>query len=461
MRTERYPTRSGGWELTRFGALLGVLLSVACGEQVDQIRNEYRDLTPHEAYFESLRAVGLAETALGAAWSEAASRSLHEAPTVGLPYEEEGFLFAESPGARSYRVELRRGQRLSLDLKLDGERPTRLFLDIYRMQSDSSRAPLPVLSSDSVRGSLDYVASRRASYVVRLQPELLRGGHYSVVLRAEGSMAFPVEGRNTRAILSVFGADRDAGRRSHHGVDIFAPRGTPVLSATPGRVTHVQNTAIGGKVVWVRDSDQPNSVYYAHLDSQAIEAGATVTKGTLLGFVGNTGNARTTPPHLHFGVYRRRDGPVDPYYYLLKPSQNLVEISAPLAHLGEWTRTVNQGIRLRGGPNSRATVVAELEEHTPVRVLGAAGSWYRVRLPDGQAGFVAARLTEAVSEPLRSEVVAEAATMVSGPSETAPVMEAVEAGTGVSVLGTFDGFLYVQSPGGNTGWIASEPTSFQ
>ena len=161
----------------RFGALLGVLLSAACSEQVDQIRNEYRDLTPHAAYFESLRAVGLAETALGAAWSEAASRSLHEAPTVGLPYEEEGFLFAASPAARSYRVELRRGQRLSLDLRLDGERPTRLFLDIYRMQSDSSRAPLPVLSSDSVNGSVDYIASRRASYVVRLRPERLRGCH--------------------------------------------------------------------------------------------------------------------------------------------------------------------------------------------------------------------------------------------------------------------------------------------
>jgi SH3-like domain-containing protein len=307
---------------------------------------------------------------------------------------------------------------------------------------------------------VEYVASRRASYVVRLQPELLRGGHYRVVLRVEASMSFPVEGRNTRAILSVFGADRDAGRRTHHGVDIFAPRGTPVLSATPGRVTRVQDTEIGGKVVWVRDSDEPNSVYYAHLDSQVVQAGANISKGTLLGFVGNTGNARTTPPHLHFGVYRRREGPVNPYYYLLKPSQDLVATSAPLDHLGQWTRTVNQGIRLRSGPSRRARVVSELEEYTPVRVLGAAGSWYRVRLPDGQVGFVAARLTEAVNEPLRSQVVVQTSAMVSGPRDSAPIVEAVEAGTGVSVLGTFDGFLYVQSPGGNTGWMASEPTTF-
>jgi len=72
---------------------------------------------------------------------------------------------------------------------------------------------------------------------------------------------------------------------------------------------------------------------------------------------------------------------------------------------------------------------------------------------------VAARLTEAVSEPLRNQVVAQASEVVSGPRDSAPVMEAVEAGTGVSVLGTFEGFLYVQSPGGNTGWMASEPTT--
>ena len=141
MSTERDRTGWGRTVARGVSALLGVALASACGEQVDQIRNEFRDLTPHEAYFESLRAVGLAETALGIAWAEAAAASLDEAPTVGFPYEEEGFLFPESPGARSYLVELRRGQRLSLDVELDGDGPTRLFLDIYRMQSDSGRAP--------------------------------------------------------------------------------------------------------------------------------------------------------------------------------------------------------------------------------------------------------------------------------------------------------------------------------
>jgi murein DD-endopeptidase MepM/ murein hydrolase activator NlpD len=432
------------------------VLSVSACDQVDQIQNELRDQTPHEAYLESLRAVNLAETALGTLWASAAVRSLTNAPTITLPFEEEGFLFAETPEARSYRVELRRGQRLSIDADLDGGDPFRFFIDVYRMPEDASQSPLPVLSSEFDSEGLEYVSTRRAEYVVRLQPELLRGGRYRVLLRVDASIAFPVAQRDTRAVLSFFGDSRDAGRRGHRGVDIFAPRGTPVLSATNGRVYRVETTRIGGKVVWVRDSDEQQRVYYAHLDSQVVRTGMDVERGTVLGFVGNTGNARTTPPHLHFSVYSRGAvrGAVDPWYYLYQPSQTLPDASAPLEHLGEWTRTVNDGIRLREGPSSRAEVVLELKESTPLRVLAASGSWYRVRLPDGRDGFVAARLTEAVVEPLRNQFIESASALFSSPSPIAPVMEDVEAGTEVAVLGSYEGFLYVQSPDGSTGWLA-------
>ena len=432
---------------------LAVVSLTAC-DQVEQIQNELRDQTPHEAYEEALRAMKLSETALGAQWTSAATRSLRNAPTITLPFEEEGFLFAETPEARSYRVELRRGQRLSIDADLDGGVPFRFFIDVYRMPEDASQSPLPVLSSELHSVDLEYVSTRRADYVVRLQPELLRGGRYRVTLRVDASFAFPMERRDTRAVLSFFGDSRDGGRRGHRGVDIFAPRGTPVLSATNGRVYRVETTRIGGKVVWVRDSDERQRIYYAHLDSQVVRTGMEVERGTVLGFVGNTGNARTTPPHLHFSVYNR--GAVDPWYYLFQPSQTLPDASAPLEHLGEWTRTVNGGIRLRGGPSTRAEVVAELEESTPLRVLAASGSWYRVRLPNGRDGFVAARLTEAVAEPLRSQFVESRSALFSSPSPVAPVMEDVEAGTDVAVLGSYEGFLYVQSPDGSTGWLVGE-----
>ena len=432
-------------------ACLAVLSLAGC-DQVDQFQNDLRDLTPHEAYMESLRAVKLAETALGIQWAEAAAQSLRNAPTVTLPFEEEGFLFAERPEARSYRVELRRGQRLSIDAELDGGDPFRVFIDVYRMPEDASRSPLPVLSSELRSEHLEYVSTRRADYVVRLQPELLGGGRYRVALAVEASLAFPVAQRDTRAVLSFFGDTRAGGSRNHRGVDIFAPRGTPVLSATNGVVYRVETTGIGGKVVWVRDSDEPQRIYYAHLDSQVVRDGMEVERGTLLGFVGNTGNARTTPPHLHFSVYSR--GAVDPFYYLFEPPQTMADASAPLDRLGSWTRTVGPGIRLREGPSSRAEVVAELEESTPLRVLAASGPWYRVRLPNGVDGFIAARLTEAVVRPLRNQFVENTSALFSSPSPVAPVMEDVEAGTEVAVLGSYEGFLFVKSPDGSTGWLA-------
>ena len=93
--------------------------------------------------------------------------------------------------------------------------------------------------------------------------------------------------------------------------DLFAPRGTPVLAASAGRVRGVRETSRGGKVVWIRDPVREASLYYAHLDSQHVSDGQMVKRGDTVGFVGNTGNARGTPPQLHFGLYRR--GPVDPY----------------------------------------------------------------------------------------------------------------------------------------------------
>ena len=215
-------------------ACLAVLALNAC-DQIDQIQNELRDQTPHETYMESLRAAKLAETALGTQWANAAARSLRDAPTITLPFEEEGFLFAETPEARSYRVELRRGQKLAIDADLDGADPFRIFIDVYRMPDDASSSPLPVLSSGSLSEALEYVSTRRAEYVVRLQPELLHGGRYRIELRVDASIAFPVSERDTRAVLSFFGDSRDGGRRDHHGVDIFAPRGTlrPVRDEPP------------------------------------------------------------------------------------------------------------------------------------------------------------------------------------------------------------------------------------
>ncbi|HYG42573.1 MAG TPA: M23 family metallopeptidase [Bordetella sp.] len=125
------------------------------------------------------------------------------------------------------------------------------------------------------------------------------------------SLPVPVAGIGPRQLADTWGAARSAGRR-HEGIDIFAARGTPVLSATEGVVTRVGTNSLGGQVVWVLGPGRQMH-YYAHLDGYADVAPGTLVKpGTPLGHVGNTGNARTTPPHLHYGIYQA-GGAINPY----------------------------------------------------------------------------------------------------------------------------------------------------
>jgi len=143
---------------------------------------------------------------------------------------------------------------------------------------------------------------------LRIQLALGRAARYDVAIASSPLLAFPVQGVDGAAIWSGFGADRDGGRRAHRGVDIFAARGTPVLAATDGFVTRVETTRVGGNVIWMQPLFGNMRVYYAHLSEQWVEPGEFVLAGQPLGAVGNTGNAITTPPHLHFGVYVRRQG---------------------------------------------------------------------------------------------------------------------------------------------------------
>src|SRR5690606_6111484 len=125
-------------------------------------------------------------------------------------------------------------------------------------------------------------------------------------------LAFPVFEKDDAAVQSFFGAPRDGGQRTHHGVDIFAPRGTAVLAVADGTVARTGDTPLGGLHVWQRSASQGHRYYYAHLDSISVKRGDRVDAGDEIGTIGNTGNARLTPPHLHFGVYATFKGPVDP-----------------------------------------------------------------------------------------------------------------------------------------------------
>ena len=125
------------------------------------------------------------------------------------------------------------------------------------------------------------------------------------------ALAVPVEGVRAARIAGTFGAPR--GRdRTHQGVDIFAPRGTAVRSTTRGIVASVREGGLGGRQVWVLGPGGERH-YYAHLDDWApgLERSSIVQPGDALGVVGDSGNARGTPPHLHYGIYGKQ-GAYDP-----------------------------------------------------------------------------------------------------------------------------------------------------
>jgi murein DD-endopeptidase MepM/ murein hydrolase activator NlpD len=141
-------------------------------------------------------------------------------------------------------------------------------------------------------------------------------------------LAMPLEDVSKRQIANTWGAPRGTGR-SHEGQDIFAPKGTPVLSATSGFVYKIGENNLGGQTVSVIGAGG-RVYYYAHLDKYApgLEEGDRVTTRTVLGYVGTTGNAQGTPPHLHFGIYTG-SGAINPLPLLTDRNTPRVTNAAP------------------------------------------------------------------------------------------------------------------------------------
>lgn len=139
------------------------------------------------------------------------------------------------------------------------------------------------------------------------------------------SLAMPLKDVKKSQIANTWGAPRGEGR-SHEGQDIFASKGTPIYSATTGYVVKIGEDNLGGHTVSVIGNGG-RKYYYAHLDSYAtnLEVGDYVTRKTVLGYVGTTGNADGTPPHLHFGIYTTM-GAIDPLPLLVdRPPDKPVE----------------------------------------------------------------------------------------------------------------------------------------
>ena len=163
-----------------------------------------------------------------------------------------------------------------------------------------------------------FVLAGLAGAVAVFTPELAEGFRQPVYSARLAAMAppdtlpVPVAGVAPGDLADTWGAARSGGRQ-HQGIDIFAPRGTPVVSATEGVVQRVGENSLGGTVVGVVGPGREWH-YYAHLEAHAdgLAEGQIVAEGDTLGSVGTSGNAAGTPPHLHYGIYRA-GGAVNPY----------------------------------------------------------------------------------------------------------------------------------------------------
>ena len=144
-------------------------------------------------------------------------------------------------------------------------------------------------------------AQRRQREAYAAYAEVLALYFAKVPAEPDETLLVPVDGVRVADIVDTFGAPRGSGR-THAGIDIFAPRGTPVRSATGGFVWAVEGVSpLGGNAVTVVGAGG-RRYYYSHLDRFAdnLREGQPVTPDTVLGYVGTSGNAEATPPHLHF-----------------------------------------------------------------------------------------------------------------------------------------------------------------
>jgi peptidoglycan LD-endopeptidase LytH len=144
--------------------------------------------------------------------------------------------------------------------------------------------------------------ARRVAEAAALQAALEKAQNTKGGAVLPGAFVFPVDGPHS--YTDTFGASRSGGR-THKGTDIMAPKGTPAVACVSGTVlrTNPTDTGLGGETVTLRGKNG-NSYFYAHLDGIAsgLYAGAAITAGQTLGWVGDTGDAAPGAYHLHYEI---------------------------------------------------------------------------------------------------------------------------------------------------------------
>lgn len=289
---------------------------------------------------------------------------------------------ADIPGSHAfgYSIELQKGDLLTVETEMLNENK-KIFVDLLNQNSGSA-----MMKTDLIKNNLfSKQIEENGVYKLVIQPEIGYAGTFKIKIYTQPSLHFPVAGKGNKNVQSFWGASRDGGGRSHEGVDIFAPRGTPVVAVADGYILRTGNQGLGGKQVWLRDEMVGYSHYYAHLDSVLTEAGKRVKTGDTLGLVGNTGNAAGGATHLHFGIYST-GGAVDPYPFI---KQRAISKFISGSNVEKFnSKKLKAGSNLRSGSGTQYEVLSKNGLKMPIQILATDGNWYHIKTSDGLEGFV-------------------------------------------------------------------------
>lgn len=414
----------------------------------------FRKKSLHSEYGDRLTEAGLKSTALGSSWFRVAEESVLNPLEVKIPYKETGYFFADRPAASGLRFAVSRGQKLTITVDRRPVTQFTIYIDLWRVSSTGGDLK-HLAAADTSTYSIHYEVEETSVYIVRIQPELLSNGEYTISITSGPSLAYPIKAPGSNHIKSFWGADRDGGVRKHEGIDLFAAFRTPVVAAASGTVTRVDETEIGGKVVWLRPHAKNYTLYYAHLDSQLVAEGQTVNTGDTLGLMGKTGNARFTTPHLHFGIYTY-GGAVDPLPFV-NPDINMPEkISAPTDLIGKFVRSSSTPSKVYSQANTTSIVLADIAAHTVLRVEAATSNWFKVALPDRKLGYIKSTAVKEVNTPLRKYVAPSSLPVLDQPDTLAARKTNINRGETVNILGNFNQYYFISTTSNITGWIIKQ-----
>jgi len=410
--------------------------------------NLFKAASPHEQYKRKLETAGLDKTAMGLAWINVAESSMQKALNITIPYKETGYFDAGKIPAAAYRFSATKGQKITIRVS---KKPAQsaLYLDFWHLTDVNS--PKRIASADTLNNPIQYEIDNTGIYLIRLQPELLQSVSYTLEITTGPSLAFPTQSKS-KSIGSFWGDGRDNNARKHEGVDIFGPRRSPVIASANGTITRVNENNLGGKVVWLRPKGKDYTLYYAHLDEQIAREGLEVKIGDTVGLMGNTGNAKTTATHLHFGIYTF-GGAVDPFPFINPVTKNPANINASPDNLNKTLRTVSK-VNLYGSPVNKAAILSTLTPGTVINVNSATGDYYKAELPDGRIGFISSSALVQTSKPLRKlKVKLQQEKVYDRPDSLAAIKMNLKTGETVSLLGTFSDYQLISDENSQVGWI--------